>query len=127
MRAMLEPSINIGHLRREMHLGMPGSGEYVTKSLTLPKSEHVNARYSFMTGESAAMDETVDRLAKEDDEAVKTLPSTYSYSRPIIEDTRCHWDKISSAPSTRLRDPIKEMLTSNLRHDLPSKRWDKER
>ncbi|KAL0241853.1 hypothetical protein I308_106025 [Cryptococcus tetragattii IND107] len=90
-------------------------------------SEDVNARYSFMTGESAAMDETVDSLAKEGDEAVKTLPPTYSYSRPIIEDTRYHWDKISSAPSTRLRDPIKELLTSNLKYDLPSKRWDKER
>ncbi|KAE8542938.1 hypothetical protein D1P53_001003 [Cryptococcus gattii VGV] len=66
VRAMdLEPSINIGHLRREMHLGMPGSED-------------------FMTGESAAMDETVDRLANEGDDAVKTLPSTYSDSRPII-------------------------------------------
>lgn len=110
-----------------MYLGMPGSEEHVTKNLTSPKSEDVNARYSFMTGESAAMDETVDSLAKEGDEAVKTLPPTYSYSRPIIEDTRYHWDKISSAPSTRLRDPIKELLTSNLKYDLPSKRWDKER
>lgn len=64
-----------------MHLGMPGGEEDVTKNLTSPKSEHVNARYSFTTGESAAM-KAVDRLAREDGEAVKTLPSTYSYSRP---------------------------------------------
>lgn len=72
-----------------MYLGMPGSEEHVTKNLTSPKSEDVNARYSFMTGESAAMDETVDSLAKEGDEAVKTLPPTYSYSRPLskIQDT----------------------------------------
>lgn len=59
VRAMLEPSINIGHLRGEMHLGMLGSEEYVTKNLTSPKSEHVNARYSFMTGESAAMKRSI--------------------------------------------------------------------
>lgn len=59
VRAMLEPSINIGHLRGEMHLGMPGGEEYVTKNLTSPKSEHVNARYSVMTGESAAMKRSI--------------------------------------------------------------------
>lgn len=102
----LEPSINIGRSRWEMHLGMPGSEEYVTRKLASPTFEGVNARYSFMTDESAAMDETVDRWAKEGAEALRALPSTYSYSRPIIEDTRIRPGQNSSVASTRLRDPI---------------------
>lgn len=84
----LEPWIDIGPFGWEMRLGIPGNGGYITKNLKSPKFEDVNNRYSFKTAESAVIDETVDFLAKQGAKALKTLPSIYIYSIPVLEKIR---------------------------------------
>lgn len=120
VRAMdLDPSINNGSFGWEMRLGIPGSNGYITENLKSPTFGDVNNRYSFKTAESAAMDETVIFLATQGAEALKTLPSTYVYSRPVLEKIqKCDWDRISSAASTKLRGPIRDRLTSNAKTRL---------
>ncbi|OWZ28505.1 hypothetical protein C356_06423 [Cryptococcus neoformans c45] len=118
----LEPWIDIGPFGWEMRLGIPGNDGYITKNLKSPKFEDVNNRYSFKTAESAVIDETVDFLAEQGAKALKTLPSIYIYSIPVLEKIRgCDWDRISSAASMKLRDPIKDRLISNTESRLTKK------